>query len=185
LKYQLNINGRPRLVEAPAEMPLLWVLRDELGLVGTKFGCGAGLCGACTVHLGGEAVRSCQTALGDVGKRAVVTIEQVGTTPVGARLQQAWVDHDVPQCGYCQAGQIMNASAFLRKNPRPSRAAIAEAMNGNLCRCNTYDRILDAIEQAAGTRKVATAGEGDGTEGQQAPSGGELAAASGETTHVG
>ncbi|MBC2665852.1 (2Fe-2S)-binding protein [Novosphingobium flavum] len=151
MKFDLTVNGRKRTVEAPAEMPLLWVLRDELGLVGTKFGCGIGMCGACTVHLGGKAVRSCQTPVSEVGKGAVVTIEQVGASAVGAKLQKAWTELDVPQCGYCQAGQLMSASALLAQKPKPAREEIAEAMNGNICRCGTYDRIFRAIELAAGT----------------------------------
>jgi isoquinoline 1-oxidoreductase subunit alpha len=150
MPYTLSINGKKRRVDAPAEMPLLWALRNELGLVGTKFGCGAGLCGACTVHINGEPVRACQTQLGEVGTRAVTTIEAVGATPTGARLQQAWIELDVPQCGYCQAGQIMSAAALLTQTPKPSRAEITQAMNSNICRCATYDRIARAVELAAG-----------------------------------
>jgi isoquinoline 1-oxidoreductase alpha subunit len=148
---KLTINGQSRQVDVPAEMPLLWALRDELGLVGTKFGCGAGLCGACTVHLNGEAIRSCQTAVGDVGTGKITTIEAVGATPVGAKVQKAWLDLDVMQCGYCQAGQIMTATALLTAKPKPSDAEIDDAMTGNLCRCATYTRIRAAIKQAAST----------------------------------
>jgi isoquinoline 1-oxidoreductase subunit alpha len=147
---QININGKDRRVDVPAEMPLLWVLRDELGLVGTKFGCGIGMCGACTVHLNGEAVRSCQTPVGEVGKAKITTIEAVGATPVGERLQQAWLATDVMQCGYCQAGQIMQAASLLAEKPKPSDAEIDDAMTGNLCRCACYTRIRTAVKMAAG-----------------------------------
>jgi isoquinoline 1-oxidoreductase alpha subunit len=145
----LNVNGRARRVEAPADKPLLWVLREDLGLSGTKFGCGAGLCGACTVHLDGEAVRSCQTPIADVRGRRVTTIEAVAATPAGKRVSESWIAADVPQCGYCQAGQIMSAAALLAKTPRPSDLQIDEAMAGNLCRCATYNRIRAAIRAAA------------------------------------
>lgn len=157
MAYQLTINGKLRSVDAPAEMPLLWALRNELGLVGTKFGCGAGLCGACTVHVNGEAQRSCQLAIGEVGKAKITTIEGVGATAVGAKLQKSWTEIDVPQCGYCQAGQIMSAAALLKTTPKPSRDQITSGMSGNLCRCATYDRIAKAIEIAAGTRSAANA----------------------------
>jgi isoquinoline 1-oxidoreductase alpha subunit len=145
----LSINGELRDVDAPAEMPLLWVLRDHLHLVGTKYGCGIAQCGACTVHVGGKPVRSCQLNVGDVGTRAVVTIEGVGNTPHGAKLQQAWIEAAVPQCGYCQAGQIMSAAALLDSNPKPDDSDIDAAMAGNLCRCGTYIRIRGAIKSAA------------------------------------
>jgi isoquinoline 1-oxidoreductase subunit alpha len=145
----LQINGRSRQVDVPDDMPLLWVLRDHLGLVGTKYGCGVAQCGACTVHVGGQPVRSCQLAVGDVGTRAVVTIEGVGETPNGARIQQAWMEASVPQCGYCQAGQIMSATALLNSTPHPDDADIDAAMAGNLCRCGTYIRIRRAIKNAA------------------------------------
>jgi isoquinoline 1-oxidoreductase alpha subunit len=148
---QINVNGQARQVDVPAEMPLLWALRDELGLVGTKFGCGVGLCGACTVHLNGEAVRACQTPVGDVGTGKITTIEAVSGNAVGARVQKAWLDLDVMQCGYCQAGQIMQATALLTTTPKPSDAEIDDAMSGNLCRCATYTRIRAAIKRAAGT----------------------------------
>ena len=147
----LTINGQAREIDAPAEMPLLWVLRDHLSLVGSKYGCGVAQCGACTVHVGGKAVRSCQLAVGDVGTRAVVTIEGVSGTPNGAKLQQAWLEGSVPQCGYCQAGQIMSAAALLDGNPNPDDADIDAAMAGNLCRCGTYIRIRRAIKKAAAT----------------------------------
>jgi isoquinoline 1-oxidoreductase alpha subunit len=145
--YTLNVNGQARTVDAPADTPLLWVLRDSLELVGTKYGCGLGLCGACTVHLDGTAVRSCQLPLSSVSG-AVTTIE--GLTADGSHpLQKAWCDHDVAQCGYCQAGQIMSAAALLKQNSRPDEDAINEAMAGNICRCGTYLRIRAAIKDAA------------------------------------
>ena len=148
--YKLNINGTVREVDAPEDMPMLWVLRDELGMVGTKFGCGAGLCGACTVHVDGQAQRSCQLPVGTVGDQKITTIEHVGETAIGAKLQSAWLQVDVMQCGYCQAGQIMSASALLAATPKPSTAQINEAMEGNICRCACYNRISDAIRIAAG-----------------------------------
>jgi isoquinoline 1-oxidoreductase subunit alpha len=145
----LTINGRSREVDAPQDMPLLWVLRDHLNLVGTKYGCGIAQCGVCTVHVAGKAVRSCQLAVGDVGARAVITIEGIGATPNGSRVQQAWMEGAVPQCGYCQAGQIMSATALLDSNPHPDDSDIDAAMAGNLCRCGTYIRIRRAIKNAA------------------------------------
>jgi isoquinoline 1-oxidoreductase alpha subunit len=148
--YKLNINGAVREVDAPEDMPMLWVLRQELGMVGTKFGCGAGLCGACTVHVDGVAQRSCQLPVGTVGNQKITTIEHVGETAIGAKLQDAWLQVDVMQCGYCQAGQIMSASALLATTPKPSTAQINEAMEGNICRCACYNRISEAIRIAAG-----------------------------------
>jgi isoquinoline 1-oxidoreductase subunit alpha len=145
----ITINGQLREVDAPADMPLLWVLRDYLSLVGAKYGCGVAQCGACTVHVGGKPVRSCQLAFGDVGTRAVITIEGVGDTPNGSKVQQAWIEAAVPQCGYCQAGQIMSAAALLDSNPHPDDSDIDAAMAGNLCRCGTYIRIRRAIKNAA------------------------------------
>ncbi|MES0812199.1 (2Fe-2S)-binding protein [Roseibium sp. SCPC15] len=145
----LIINDVHHDVDAPGDMPLLWVIRDLAGLTGTKFGCGAGLCGACTVHLNGVAVRSCQTSLDDAADSTVITIEHVGTTDIGAQVQAAWQDIDVPQCGYCQPGQIMSAVALLSNSPTPDDAAIDAAMAGNLCRCGTYARIRAAIVAAA------------------------------------
>ena len=145
---KLRVNGQERSFDGDPSMPLLWYLRDELGLTGTKFGCGIAQCGACTVHLDGTAVRSCQTAMSDADGVEVVTIE--GLDPQGNHpVQKAWRDHNVPQCGYCQAGQIMSAAALLAKNPNPSDADIDTAMNGNLCRCGTYLRIREAIHKAA------------------------------------
>ena len=142
------LNGRPTSIEAAEDMPLLWALRDEIGLTGTKFGCGLGLCGACTVHVDGAATRSCQTALSDVAGKRVTTIE--GLSADGSHpLQRAWVAEQVPQCGYCQSGQIMTAAAFLAENKRPSRDEIVQAMDGNLCRCGTYGRIVKAVARAA------------------------------------
>jgi len=146
--YRLHVNGERRTLEAEPETPLLWVLRDTLALVGTKYGCGRGLCGACTVHVGGAAMRSCQLPIAALGDQEVLTIEGLsrdGTHP----LQRAWIEEDVPQCGYCQAGQIMTAAALLRAKAHPSRSEIVEAMAGNLCRCGTYNRIARAIERAA------------------------------------
>ena len=146
--YSLSVNGQLRDVEAPAEMPLLWVLRDVLNLTGTKYGCGMSLCGSCTVHLDGEAVRSCQTQISSVGAKKVVTIE--GLSPDNSHpVQRAWIEEQVLQCGYCQPGQIMEAAALLRKNPHPSDDDIDREMVGNLCRCGTYQRIRKAIHRAA------------------------------------
>ncbi|MDA7963113.1 (2Fe-2S)-binding protein [Ruegeria sp.] len=148
----LKINGQAHQVDLPGDVPLLWVLRDEVGLTGTKFGCGVAACGACTVHIDGEAVRSCQVALSDVWGD-VTTIEGLGTPDAMATIQQAWVDHQVAQCGYCQSGQIMQAAALLAENPAPSDADIDDAMQGNLCRCGTYPRIRAAIHDAAAKLK--------------------------------
>jgi isoquinoline 1-oxidoreductase alpha subunit len=156
MHFTLNVNGRSQSVDVDGDTPLLWVLRDAVNLKGTKFGCGAGLCGACTVHLDGAPVRSCQTPISDVGTAHVTTIEGVGATPIGARLQKAWIEVDVVQCGYCQAGQIMSAAALLKQNASPSDEDITSAMNGNLCRCATYTRIREAIKQAAKTDLGAT-----------------------------
>ena len=145
----LQDNGEAHTVDVPADMPLLWVLRDVLGLTGTKFGCGIAQCGACTVHLGGAPVRSCQLPVGSVGERAITTIEGVGVTPVGAKVQRAWLDLEVIQCGYCQSGQIMSAAALLSATANPDDADIDAAMAGNICRCGTYLRIREAIKRAA------------------------------------
>ena len=146
---RLEINGKRQNVDLPGETPLLWALRDELGLTGTKFGCGMALCGACTVHLDGQAVRSCVTPISTAAGKKIVTIEAVGSDPVGTALQAAWVDLGVPQCGYCQAGQLMSATALLKRTPKPTDAQIDEAMSGNICRCGTYTRVRAAIKQAA------------------------------------
>ena len=145
---QLRINGQTHQVDLPEDVPLLWVLRDEIGLTGTKFGCGVAACGACTVHIGGEAVRSCQVALGDVWDD-VTTIEGIGTPDTMAAIQSAWVEHQVAQCGFCQSGQIMQAAALLAENPAPTDQDIDDAMQGNLCRCGTYPRIRAAIKTAS------------------------------------
>jgi len=146
---KLTINGSPHDVDVAEATPLLWVLRDVLGLTGTKFGCGIAQCGACTVHLDGVAVRSCQLAIGDIGDRAITTIEGVGKMAEGAKIQKAWLDLEVIQCGYCQPGQIMSAAALLAENPNPDDADIDAAMAGNLCRCGTYARIREGIKHAA------------------------------------
>jgi isoquinoline 1-oxidoreductase alpha subunit len=146
----LNVNGKPRNLDIPKEMPLLWALRDVLNMTGTKFGCGMGLCGACTIHVNGQPTRSCVTpASAAIGKQ-ITTIEAIGSTPAGQKIQRAWLAIDVPQCGYCQSGQIMSASALLASKPKPNDADIDGAMAGNICRCGTYPRIRAAIKQAAG-----------------------------------
>ncbi len=152
MSTNLNINGKSVSVEAEGDTPLLWVIRDEVGLTGTKFGCGMALCGACTVHLDGQPVRSCQTPLSAAAGKKITTIESVSSTDVGRKIQAAWIAHDVPQCGYCQSGQIMSATALLRDKPNPSDADIDQAMSGNICRCGTYPRIRAAIHTAAGTK---------------------------------
>ena len=149
MAYRVDINGEVRELDVPEDMPLLWALRNELGMVGTKFGCGMGVCGACTVHVDGAATRSCSTPLSAVAGKKVTTIEALAESPIGRALQQAWVDEDVMQCGYCQAGQLMNASALLARNPKPSNDQIESAMAGNICRCACYNRIRDAIALAA------------------------------------
>ena len=149
MAFNLKINGQDHTVDVDGETPLLWTLRDVLGMTGTKFGCGQALCGACTVHLDGTAVRSCQTAVQDAVGMEVTTIEAIGATPVGAKVQKAWLDREVVQCGYCQSGQIMSASALLAAKPKPDDADIDAAMAGNICRCGTYVRIREAIRKAA------------------------------------
>jgi isoquinoline 1-oxidoreductase alpha subunit len=144
----LHINGESHQVDIPDDMPLLWVLRDVLGMMGTKFGCGIAQCGACTVLVDGEAVRSCLLPAGSLDGRAVTTIEAIGETPNGRKVQAAWIDKEVPQCGYCQSGQIMAATALLDRTPKPTDADIDEAMSGNICRCGTYVRIREAIHSA-------------------------------------
>ena len=152
MSIRLNVNGKSVDVQAEADTPLLWVIRDDIGLTGTKFGCGAALCGACTVHLDGVPVRSCQTPLSAAAGKDVTTIESVSSTAVGRKIQAAWIAHDVPQCGYCQSGQIMSAVALLKEKPQPTDVDIDQAMSGNLCRCGTYPRIRAAIHTAAGTK---------------------------------
>ena len=146
----LNVNGTATNLDVPDDMPLLWALRDVLGLTGTKFGCGAALCGACTVHLDGQAIRSCVTPVSAAAGKKITTIEAIGNDPVGAKVQDAWRRIDVVQCGYCQSGQIMSATALLHATPKPSDADIDNAMAGNICRCGTYNRIRKAIKIAAG-----------------------------------
>ena len=148
----LTINGKTREVNADPSTPLLWVIRDNLGMTGTKFGCGAALCGACTVHLDGKPVRSCSTPLSAAAGKKITTIEAIGATPTGKKVQQAWAALDVPQCGYCQSGQIMSATALLEAKPNPSDADIDAAMAGNICRCGTYPRIRAAIHKVVGTK---------------------------------
>ena len=145
----IKINGVDRSVDVDDDTPLLWVLRDVLEMTGTKFGCGQALCGACTVHIDGVATRSCITTIDSIGTSEVTTIEAIGQTPVGAKVQKAWLDLEVAQCGYCQSGQIMSASGLIAENPNPSDQDIDDAMSGNICRCGTYVRIREAIKQAA------------------------------------
>jgi isoquinoline 1-oxidoreductase alpha subunit len=151
---KLQINGEVHEVDVPDDMPLLWVLRDVVGLTGTKFGCGIAQCGACTVHIDGKAVRSCFLPVGEIGNRAITTIEAVGETPAGAKVQKAWLDLEVVQCGYCQSGQIMSAAALLATTPHPDDSDIDAAMAGNICRCGTYVRIRAAIKRAAGAQQA-------------------------------
>ena len=148
--FTLTVNGKPQKIRALPEMPLLWALRQEVGISGVKFGCGAGLCGACTVQLDGSPTRACLTPLSAVGKAKITTVEGLAKDPIGARLQKAWLDIDVMQCGYCQAGQLMSAYALLKSKPKPSDADIDAAMEGNICRCACYPRIREAIRKASG-----------------------------------
>ena len=149
MPYQIAVNRTTHSVDVDGDTPLLWVLRDVLGMTGTKFGCGMALCGACTVHIDGSPTRSCITSVDSVGSSAITTIEAIGATPAGAKIQKAWLDLEVVQCGYCQSGQIMSASALLASNPHPKDSDIDDAMSGNICRCGTYVRIREAIKQAA------------------------------------
>src|ERR1700739_3981453 len=149
MAYPLKVNGTQHTVDVDGDTPLLWVLRDVLGMTGTKFGCGRALCGACTVHMNGAPIRSCITPVQSVGGAAITTIEAIGNTPAGRKIQKAWLDLEVIQCGYCQSGQIMSASALLASNPHPSDSDIDDAMSGNICRCGTYVRIREAIKLAA------------------------------------
>jgi isoquinoline 1-oxidoreductase alpha subunit len=149
MAFNIKVNGKTRNVDVDGDTPLLWVLRDVLGMTGTKFGCGMALCGACTVHVDGVATRSCITPIDGIGASQITTIEAIGATAAGANIQKAWLDREVPQCGYCQSGQIMSASALLASNPHPTDSNIDDAMSGNICRCGTYVRIREAIKQAA------------------------------------
>jgi isoquinoline 1-oxidoreductase subunit alpha len=148
MAFTIKVNGQTHSVDVDGDTPLLWVLRDVLGMTGTKFGCGAALCG-CTVHVDGFATRSCVTPIDSIGTSEITTIEAIGATAAGAKIQKAWLDREVPQCGYCQSGQIMSAAALLASNPHPADSDIDDAMSGNICRCGTYLRIRDAIKQAA------------------------------------
>jgi isoquinoline 1-oxidoreductase subunit alpha len=150
MAFTLNVNGKTHTVDVSGDMPLLWVLRDKIGLKGTKFGCGVAACGACTVHLDGKVTRACVTPVSSAVGQRVTTIEAIGETPVGQKIQKAWLDVDVMQCGYCQAGQIMAATALLTATPTPNDKQIDDAMQGNACRCGTYVRIREAIKTAAG-----------------------------------
>ena len=149
MPFALNVNGGTHSVDVDGDTPLLWVLRDVLGMTGTKFGCGMALCGACTVHIDGVATRSCVTSVDSIGQSAITTIEAVGATAMGAKVQKAWLDREVVQCGYCQSGQIMSATALLVSKAHPTDADIDDAMSGNICRCGTYVRIREAIKAAA------------------------------------
>ena len=149
MSYVLNVNGKSHTVDVDRDTPVLWVIRDLLQMTGTKFGCGMALCGACTVNIDGQPIRSCITPVESIGTGKITTIEAIGATPAGKRIQAAWVAHDVPQCGYCQSGQIMSASALLASNAQPSDSDIEQAMSGNICRCGTYTRIRAAIKTAA------------------------------------
>ena len=159
MAFKIKVNGIEHEVDVDGDIPLLWVLRDVLGLTGTKFGCGMALCGACTVHMNGAPIRSCITPIQSVGDSAVTTIEATGATPAGQKIQKAWLDLEVIQCGYCQPGQIMSAAALLASNQNPSDDDVDAAMSGNICRCGTYVRIREAIKQAAQT-SVPTAPQG-------------------------
>jgi isoquinoline 1-oxidoreductase subunit alpha len=152
---KLNINGKQYQIDLPSDTPLLWVLRDDLGLTGTKFGCGMALCGACTVHIDGKPVRACVTPISALADKKIITIEAISADTIGKAIQTAWVDLGVPQCGYCQSGQIMSATALLKEKPTPTDADIDAAMAGNICRCGTYTRIRAAIKQAAGEKGAA------------------------------
>ena len=149
MAFNIKVNGNMHGVDVDGDTPLLWVLRDVLGMTGTKFGCGLALCGACTVHVDGVATRSCVTPVDSIGASEITTIEVIGSTAAGAKVQKAWIDREVPQCGYCQSGQIMSAAALLASHPHPTDAEIDETMSGNICRCGTYARIRDAIKHAA------------------------------------
>jgi isoquinoline 1-oxidoreductase alpha subunit len=149
MAFTIKVNGRTHDVDVDGDTPLLWVLRDVLGMTGTKFGCGLALCGACTVHVDANPTRSCVTPIDSIGGSEITTIEAIGATAAGAKIQKAWIDREVPQCGYCQSGQIMSAAALLASNPRPTDADIDDAMSGNICRCGTYLRIRQAVKQAA------------------------------------
>ena len=149
MAFNITVNGKAHSVDVDGDTPLLWVLRDVLGMTGTKFGCGMALCGACTVHIDGAATRSCITPIESIGNSSITTIEAIGATRIGAKVQKAWLDREVVQCGYCQSGQIMSASALLASKPQPSDSDIDAAMSGNICRCGTYVRIREAIKHAA------------------------------------
>jgi isoquinoline 1-oxidoreductase subunit alpha len=149
MSFAIKVNGNTHSLDVDGDTPLLWVLRDVLGMTGTKFGCGMALCGACTVQIDGAPTRSCVTPIDSVGASSITTIEAIGATPAGAKIQKAWLDLEVVQCGYCQSGQIMSASALLASNPRPTDSDIDDAMSGNICRCGTYVRIREAIKHAA------------------------------------
>ena len=157
MAHEIKVNGIVHSVDVDGDTPVLWVLRDVLGMTGTKFGCGMALCGACTIHVDGNPVRSCITPIDSIASAAITTIEEIGNTPAGRSIQKAWLDREVVQCGYCQSGQIMSASALLANNPRPSDADIDAAMSGNICRCGTYVRIREAIKLAA---QSSTSGQG-------------------------